>query len=125
MSEEPTVFRPGGVSYLRIPAPDAARLAGFYQRAFGWDIRGDRGKPSFTDGSGHVIGHFQPDLAVSGDAGVRPYIYVDDIDAALAQVTAHGGEITTTPYPEGNLWVALLRDPAGNVIGVWQQGPRS
>ncbi len=72
-----------------------------------------------------MIGHFQPDLAVSGDTGVRPYIYVDDIDAALAQVTAHGGQITTPPYPEGNLWVALFRDPAGNVIGVWQQGQRS
>jgi hypothetical protein len=31
MSDEPTVFRPGAVSYLRIPAPDAARLAEFYQ----------------------------------------------------------------------------------------------
>ena len=125
MSEEPTVFRPGGVSYLRIPAPDAARLAEFYRGAFGWAIRGDRDAPSFTDGSGHVIGHFQPDLAVGGDSGVRPYIYVDGIDTALAQVTAHGGEIVAPPYPEGNLWVALFRDPAGNVIGVWQEGARS
>ena len=29
------------------------------------------------------------------------------------------------PYPEGDLWVALFRDPGGNVIGVWQQGARS
>jgi hypothetical protein len=25
------------------------------------------------------------------------------------------------PYPEGDLRVATFRDPAGNVIGVWQR----
>jgi predicted enzyme related to lactoylglutathione lyase len=125
VSEEPSVFRPGAVSYLRIPAPDAARLAGFYREAFGWIIRGDPGKPAFTDGSGHVIGHFRPDLPVGGDAGVRPYIYVERIDESLGQITAHGGQVTVPPYAEGDLWVALFRDPAGNTIGVWQQGARS
>ncbi|MFL5920079.1 MAG: hypothetical protein ACJ75Q_01865 [Gaiellaceae bacterium] len=27
-------------------------------------------------------------------------------------------------HPEGDLWVALFRDPAGNVVGVWRHGPR-
>jgi uncharacterized protein len=124
VSEEPSVFRPGAVSYLRIPAPDPARLADFYRRTFGWIIRGDSGEPSFTDGSGHVIGHFMPDLPVGGDAGVRPYIYVEHIDESLGRITAHGGEVTVPPYPEGDLWVALFRDPAGNIVGVWQQGVR-
>ena len=31
-------------------------------------------------------------------------------------------EAATAPYPEGNLTVATFRDPAGNEIGVWQQG---
>jgi predicted enzyme related to lactoylglutathione lyase len=30
----------------------------------------------------------------------------------------------TEPYPEGDLWVAVFRDPSGNVLGVWQHGPR-
>jgi hypothetical protein len=25
-------------------------------------------------------------------------------------------------YAEGDLWVATFRDPAGNVIGIWQMG---
>lgn len=121
---ESSVARPGGVSYLRIPAPDAASLAGFYQAVFGWTTDGDPEMPNFADGTGHVIGHFQPDLPVGGDAGVRPYIYVERIDEALGKVSARGGEVTVPPYPEGNLWVALFRDPAGNIIGVWQQGAR-
>jgi len=32
---EPTVFRPGGVSYLRIPAPDPKSAADFYAGVFG------------------------------------------------------------------------------------------
>jgi predicted enzyme related to lactoylglutathione lyase len=34
------------------------------------------------------------------------------------------GEVVTQSYPEGELWVATFRDPSGNVIGVWQRGPR-
>ena len=35
-----------------------------------------------------------------------------------------GGEMVDAPYPEGDLWVATFHDPPGNVLGVWQQGPR-
>jgi predicted enzyme related to lactoylglutathione lyase len=51
-------------------------------------------------------------------------MYVEGIDAALDKVRAHGGEVVREPYPEGGLWVATFRDPAGNLMGVWQGGPR-
>lgn len=120
MAGEP-VFRPGGLSYLRIPAPDPRGSAAFYAAVFGWTVNADREHPSFEDASGHVIGHFMADLPVAGEAGVLPYVFVESVDEALEKVTAHGGEVATAPYPEGNLRVATLRDPAGNVIGVWQR----
>jgi predicted enzyme related to lactoylglutathione lyase len=119
---EISVFRPGGVSYLRIAAPDPARSAAFYNAVFGWKIRKD--STAFEDGTGHIIGHFMPDLPVAGEAGVIPYVYVQDIDETLARVPGRGGEVTAKPYAEGDLWVAMTRDPAGNAIGVWQHGPR-
>jgi predicted enzyme related to lactoylglutathione lyase len=118
------VFRRAGISYLRVPARDPQQSAAFYERVFGWTVDTDRPDPSFEDGTGHVIGHFMSDAAVAGDAGVRPYIYVDSVDDAIAQVAAHEGAVVDAPYPEGDLWVATFRDPAGNVIGVWQRGPR-
>lgn len=121
---EPSVFRVGGVSYLRIPAEEPQRSASFYEAVFGWTVRGDRNEPSFTDGSGHVIGHFMVDQPVAGEAGVRPYIFVEQVDETLEKVVAQGGEVVTPPYPEGDLWVATFRDPAGNVLGVWQTGSR-
>jgi predicted enzyme related to lactoylglutathione lyase len=48
------------------------------------------------------------------------YFYVSNIQEAVGRVVAHGGEVVRAPYPEGNLWVATVRDLAGNVIGLWQ-----
>ena len=118
------MFRVGGISYLRIPAPDTQRAGAFYESVFGWHLRGDPDHPSFDDATGHVIGHFMRDLAVAGEAGVQPYIYVESIDDTLEKLGARGAELVIEPYPEGDLWVATFRDPGGNVIGVWQHGPR-
>jgi predicted enzyme related to lactoylglutathione lyase len=122
---DPRVFRSAGISYLRIPAAEPGPTAAFYRSVFGWSVDTDRSDPSFADGSGHVIGHFVSDLPVAGEIGIRPYVYVEDIDDVLEKVSSAGGTLVVEPYPEGELWVAVFRDPAGNFIGVWQQGPRN
>jgi uncharacterized protein len=119
---EVSVFRPGDVSYLRIAAPDPAGSARYYRAAFGWQTDESAGR--FHDGSGYVIGHFMAELPVAGEAGVVPYVYSRDVDATLVRVAEAGGQVTVPPYPEGDLWVAMTRDPAGNAIGVWQRGKR-
>jgi uncharacterized protein len=121
---EATVARPGGVSYLAMPARDAAESAKFYRAVFGWEIRGDSDSLSFSDGTGHVIGHWRTDLAATGEAGIRPYIYVTRLEEVLRAATEQGAEIVSPPYPEGSLTIATFRDPAGNVVGIWQEGAR-
>ena len=116
---EGSVARPGGVSYLAIPARDVGRSAEFYRAVFGWELRGDPDEPSFSDGTGHVIGHWRTDLEVAADAGVRPYVYVEDLGAALERAAAQGVDVVAGPYPEGSLRIAVIRDPAGNAVGVW------
>jgi hypothetical protein len=118
---EGSVFRPGGISYLEIPAPDPSLLAVFYRDVFGWAVRTDRADPSFEDSTGHVIGHFKPDLLVAGESGMLAYVYVDSVDETIRKVTANGGEVARQPYPEGDLRVATFRDPAGNITGLWQR----
>jgi predicted enzyme related to lactoylglutathione lyase len=119
---EGSVARPGGVSYLRIPARDIEQSAVFYRDVFGWSLRGDPGSPSFSDGTGHVIGHWRTDLPAVGEAGVLPYVFVTHLDGTLRTATERGADVVTPPYAEGNLRVATIRDPAGNVIGIWS-GP--
>jgi len=124
--QPPSVARLGGISYLHIPSREPRRTAAFYRAVFGWTIRDpDTESPAFCDGSGHVIGHFIREQAVAGDAGVRPYIYVDDVSATTARILAGGGEVIERPFAEGNLIVAIFGDPAGNVLGIWQFGPQA
>lgn len=122
--DEPRVFRLGGISYLRIPATEPRRSAAFYEAVFDWSVDVERDVPRFEDGTGHVIGHFVADLPVAGEAGIRPYVFVERVDATLEKVVAEGGAVVAQPYAEGSLWVSTFRDPAGNVIGIWQRGPR-
>ena len=122
---ESRLARPGGLSYVQIPAVDARESAAFYEGVFGWRIRGrDTSHVGFDDATGSVSGAWMADRAISREPGILPYIYVVGIDATMEKVRAHGGEVVKAPYPEGDLWVATFRDPAGNVLGVWQAGPR-
>jgi predicted enzyme related to lactoylglutathione lyase len=117
--------RHGHVSYLEIPALDAERSADFYASVFDWNIRRrDNGHPSFDDRSGGLIGRWETGRAVSREPGLLPFIYVDAIDEVVERIVAQGGEMVKPPYPEGDLWVATFRDPAGNLMGIWQSGPR-
>lgn len=114
------VFRPGGLTYVRIPAVDRRRAASFYASVFGWAVDCEREDPGFADAGGQVIGHFVADQAIAGEAGVRPYVYVASVEDALARALESGGEVAVAPYAEGNLRVAVLRDSEGNAVGVWQ-----
>ncbi|HET9847723.1 MAG TPA: VOC family protein [Candidatus Dormibacteraeota bacterium] len=121
VDETSGVFRQGGLSYLNIPARDIRASAAFYTGVFGWRMRGDPDRGSFEDGGGQVIGHFMTDQAVAGDAGIVPYVYVEGLDETVGRVAAHGGTVVKPIYPEGDVRVALFRDPAGNLVGAWQR----
>lgn len=121
MAVDSLVGRVAGISYMHIPANDPAVSAAFYRDVFGWRLSGSPDAPSFSDGTGHVIGRWVTDQAVVGTDGLRAYVYVASVDDALSRVVAHGGQVVTAPYAEGTLRVALFSDPAGNVFGVWQE----
>ena len=117
---------PGHVSYLEIPTVDVERSAAFYEAVFGWSVeRREDGRASFDDRSGTLIGRWVAGRAPSCDPGFLPYIYVDRIDEVVDHLVKQGGAVVEPVYPEGDLWVATFRDPAGNVLGIWQAGPRS
>jgi predicted enzyme related to lactoylglutathione lyase len=113
--------------YLEIPALDVHQSAAFYEKVFGWDIRGrDTCRPSFSYPSADVTGAWVTGRAISQTPGLLPYIWVDHIDDTLARIESCGGQVVEAPHliaREGE-WIALFRDPAGNVMGLYQEGPR-
>ena len=119
------LFQHGRLSYIQIPATNVRASAEFYASVFGWEVgSGDDDHLSFSDATRDMIGAWVTERASSQESGVLPYIYVHGIDAVVERIRNHGGEIVKAPYAEGDLWVATFRDPGGNVIGIWQQGPR-
>ena len=70
-----------------------------------------------------MIGALTNSHPVSSEPGISPYISRRQHAATLVRIAAAGGQ-TVTPPPEGDFWVATFRDPAGNLLGIWQFGPR-
>jgi len=124
MPQANPLTRHGKLSYLRIPATDVERSAAFYAEVFGWTLRGNASHRSFSDASEELIGAFVTTQEVSSRPGFLPFIYVQGLDAILARIESSGGHVVSAPYPEGDLWLATFRDPAGNVVGLWQMGGR-
>ncbi len=113
------------VCYLQIPAVDVHQSADFYEKVFGWNIRRrDSDHPSFDDAANNVSGGWFTNLTPMREAGLIVSIWVDDIAATLAKVAAHGGEAFEAPHPDqpdSTSLIANFRDPAGNLIGLYQE----
>jgi predicted enzyme related to lactoylglutathione lyase len=124
IGEEPHRPRPS-FCYLQIPAVDVAESLRFYEAVFGWNIRRrDSPSPSFDDASGNISGAWVAGREIHRQPGLLPYIWVDDLRATVAAVSAHDGEIVEAPHsdhPGGTSWIATFRDPAGNVLGLYQE----
>ena len=114
----------GEVRYLQIPAVDVEASARFYEQTLGWAkrVRAD-GSVAFDDTSGHVSGEWLPGRQAVGDAGVLVHVRVEDVAASLALIVEAGGEVVVPRTPQGeDIAYATFRDPAGNVLGIFQEG---
>ena len=117
--------RPSRGSRLEIPVADVLESAAFYERVFGWDTRDrDTKRPGFVDPAADLAGTWVSESAERGNEEVLFDLRVDDIEETMARVWTHGGEVVEPPEldAEGGQWIAAFRDPAGNLIGLYQDG---
>ena len=118
----PPTFANGKICYIEIPATDIARSANFYRRVFGWHIRqrGD-GSTAFDDTVGEVSGTWVLGRSPASQPGLLVHIMVDSAAATIDVIVANGGEIVQPIGADAPEITARFRDPAGNVIGLYQQ----
>jgi predicted enzyme related to lactoylglutathione lyase len=118
----PPTLGNGKICYVEIPATDLRRSREFYQSVFGWKTRtrGD-GSLAFDDGVGQVSGTWVRGRPASAAPGLLIYIMVDSIAATLEAVLAGGGEVAQPIGADAPEITARFRDPAGNVLGLYQQ----
>jgi uncharacterized protein len=122
----PPTLANGKICYVQIPALDVSRSALFYRAVFGWAIRrrGD-GSTAFDDAVGEVSGTWVAGRPPSREAGLLLYIMVDSVAATIDAILAHGGELVQPIGADAPEITARFRDPAGNVIGLYQQPSHS
>jgi len=118
----PPTIGNGKICYLEIPAIDARRSADFYHAVFGWNIRqrGD-GHLAFDDAVGEVSGAWVLGRPSSPQPGLLIYVMVDSVADTLEAVITHGGEIAQPLGADAPEITARFRDPAGNVVGLYQE----
>lgn len=125
-SEKPVA---GTVAWTDLTVGDAEGLRDFYAAVTGW-------RPEPVDMGGYADfnmcrpGDGTPAAGVcharGANANLPPqwliYVVVADLDASLAAVREHGGEVLAEPsVPEGERY-AVVRDPAGAALALYQTG---
>ncbi|PYT26004.1 MAG: glyoxalase [Acidobacteria bacterium] len=115
----------GKICYIELPATDIARSAEFYKRVFGWNIRkrGD-GHTAFDDTTGQVSGAWVLGRPSASAPGLLFYVMVDSVAVTIDLVMANGGDIVQPIGADAPEITARIRDPGGNIVGLYQEPGR-
>jgi len=79
------------------------------------------GSIAFDDGVGEVSGTWVVGRPAATKPGLLIYIMVDSVKATMEAVIAQGCEIVQSIGADAPEITARFRDPAGNVLGLYQQ----
>jgi uncharacterized protein len=121
-------YQPGVPCWVDTWQPDADRAIGFYTQLLGWEAHET---PSPGPGQRHFMCTLR-DRAVAAIGSPVPegvpvawgtYVWVDSADDTAARAAGAGGRVVIPPFDslDGGR-MAILADPAGAVLGVWQPG---
>jgi predicted enzyme related to lactoylglutathione lyase len=112
----------GDITHIDIPVTDMAQSTTFYAGLFGWRIA------EVPDFEGYPMWQAPNEISGGGlaprDEGFtqpRSYVEVDSIDETLAKATASGGTVLKGKQQiSPTSWWAVLADPDGNHIGLYE-----
>lgn len=127
---ERTSYQPGTLCWVDLNAPDPDAATTFYTGLFGWQAHLDgevvAGHVTLTlDGDlSRPVAALMPMIA-GAPPGTPPfwttYVGVTDVDATARAAQDAGGRIFMGPMDTGDLGrFAILTDPYGAAIGLWQ-----
>lgn len=115
----------GKICYIEIPAVEINTSMTFYTNVFGWQTRKrGNGSIAFDDTVGEVSGTWVAGRKPTTDVGLLIYIMVDNINTTINAITANGGRIIQPVGMDAPEITARFSDPAGNIIGLYQEPPK-
>jgi uncharacterized protein len=112
----------GEINHIEFPADDPQRAMRFYEAVAGWQFSAMDGMPDYwVFRSGEGYGGGVGKRGVSVGTVVRDYIEVASIEVALSATQRTGGTVTEqkTEIP-GMGWFAVVHDPEGNEVGLFE-----
>lgn len=116
-----------GVRQVALSVRDVDKAKGFYVGILGLTHLFDAGPElSFLDAGGLRIMLAPPEGGADAGKNSTLYYQVDDLDKAHAGAVSQGAEKVDDPHlianmPDHELWMAFLRDPDGNLVGLLEE----
>ncbi len=107
------------INYFEIPSDETNQLKEFYTSLFNWKF--EEGKDTsdywYTESAGMKGSILK---RRSNRQNATFYVEVNSIDECISNAKRSGGNVVVDKHeiPEG--FYALLEDPQGNVIGIWE-----
>ena len=104
---------------------DPEKVAGFYEKVFGWQIQQVPQmdyRLATTGGEGGINGGIMKPKAGPWPAKMTFYIDVDDLAEYGKKIAAAGGKIIVDQQEVPGVGkLSLFEDPEGRVLGMWKQ----
>ena len=124
MSER-TSYAPGTPSWVDLGSPDPAAAAAFYGAIFGWDTafdpRPEAGGYALCNLKGHPVAGLGPQQNKDLPPFWAVYVTVRDADATVSDAQAAGATVVAGPMDVLDAGrMAVLADPVGSFISIWQ-----
>lgn len=109
------------IAHAEIPVLDLDKAKSFYEQLFGWEFRPfGNGYILFNSRQGITIGLKKSDSVQSGNTTIF-HISVYDIDKFIAKAKELGGkEVRGRTIIPAMGYYALIGDPDGNTVGLFQ-----
>ncbi|TIC81638.1 VOC family protein [Nocardioides sp. GY 10127] len=121
---ERTAPTPGQPTWIELFTTDADAACRFYADLLGWTVGESSSefggyRMLFLDGT--PIAGVMPDDGSGAPSAWNTYLAVEDVEATVARVPDGGGTVLVPPGTVADLGrFAVLADPAGAVVGLWQ-----
>ena len=114
------------IMQIALTVNDVAQAKQFYGDLLGMPFLFDAGNMAFFQCGGVRV------LIGGGEAkanGTLVYFRVQDLQATHASLRERGVEFTEEPHmvarmPDHDLWLAFIRDPSGNLLGLMEEKRR-
>lgn len=111
------------IGHIQIPATDLEKSKAYYDGLFDWNLKPfGKGYYLYNSQKGTTVGLQQVKKVAKGETPTF-HLNVENIEAILKKNEELGGKTVRekTVIPAYG-WYALISDPDGNVLGLYQRG---